>query len=210
MGVVAMSLFGQYSLGEALKNTYALILTKIQFPGARLVRRPLYLRGGKRLLRYGKGLTTGYSCRIEMSGDSPVLVIGDNCKMNDRVHISAHESVVIGDNVLMGSNILITDNSHGSYGEGSEGPEVAPDDREITTSPVRIGDNVWIGEFVSVLPGVTIGDGAVVGSHSVVTHDVEPNTVVAGNPARPLKRWDVAANAWVSTRGRTHAGGGAQ
>lgn len=192
-----MSLFGQYTLSEALKNAYALALTKIQFPGARLVRRPLYLRGGKRLLRYGKGLTTGYSCRIEMSGESPVLVIGENCKMNDRVHISAHESVVIGDNVLMGSNILITDNGHGSYGEGSEGPDVAPDDREIVTSPVRIGDNVWIGEFVSILPGVTVGDGAVIGSHSVVTRDVEPGTVVAGNPAKPLKRWDASSGAWA-------------
>lgn len=199
-----MTLFGQYSLGEALKNAYALALTKIQFPGARLVRRPLYLRGGKRLLRYGKGLTTGYSCRIEMSGESPVLVIGENCKMNDRVHISAHESVVIGDNVLMGSNILITDNSHGSYGEGCEGPDVAPDDREIVTSPVRIGDNVWIGEFASILPGVTVGDGAVVGSHSVVTHDVDPGTVVAGNPARPLKRWDAGSGSWVSARVRRH------
>lgn len=195
-----MSLFGQYGLGEALKNLYALALTKVQFPGARLVRRPLYLRGGRRLLRYGKGLTTGYSCRIEMSGESPVLVIGDNCKMNDRVHISAHESVVIGDNVLMGSNILITDNSHGSYGEDCEGPEVSPDDREIVTSPVRIGDNVWIGEFVSILPGVTVGEGAVIGSNSVVTHDVGPNTVVAGNPARPLKRWEAGRGAWVDVR----------
>lgn len=193
-------MFGQYGPSEAIKNAWALLLTKLLFPGARLIRRPFYLRGGRKRFRYGKGFTCGYSCRFELAGEGTPLVMGVNCKVNDRVHISAHESVVIGNNVLMGSNILITDNSHGSYREGSEGPEVAPDDRKITTMPVRIGNNVWIGEFVSILPGVTVGDGSVIGSNSVVTKDIEPGTVVAGCPAKPLKRWDMAAKAWIEVR----------
>lgn len=56
------------------------------------------------------------------------------------------------------------------------------------SSPIKIGDNVWIGEKSTILKGVTIGNGAVVACNSVVTHDVEANTVVAGNPARMVKR----------------------
>lgn len=193
-----MSLFGQYSPSEVFKNIYALSLTKLFYPKARLIRRPIYLRGGRKLFKYGKGLTTGYSCRIEMQGTSPVLLIGENCKMNDRVHISAHEMVVIGNNVLIGSNVLITDNSHGSYDVNSEGPDIPPDKKEIATSPVRIGNNVWIGEFVSILPGVNIGNGVIVGSNSVVTHNIPDNTVVAGNPARPIKKWDTGKKAWTT------------
>lgn len=53
--------------------------------------------------------------------------------------------------------------------------------------PIVIGDNVWIGEYASVLKGVTIGTGAIVASHAVVTKDVPPYTIVAGNPARVVK-----------------------
>ena len=53
--------------------------------------------------------------------------------------------------------------------------------------PIRIGDNVWIGGSATILPGVSIGDNAVVGEGSVVTRDVEPGTVVAGNPARVIR-----------------------
>jgi acetyltransferase-like isoleucine patch superfamily enzyme len=62
---------------------------------------------------------------------------------------------------------------------------------EVETAPVRIGSNVYIGFDVMVLPGVTIGDGAVIGSRSVVTGDVEAYTVVVGNPARVVRRLDV-------------------
>lgn len=54
--------------------------------------------------------------------------------------------------------------------------------------PVRLGKNVWLGAGATVLPGVTIGDNSIVGAGSVVTHDVEPNTIVVGNPARLLRK----------------------
>jgi acetyltransferase-like isoleucine patch superfamily enzyme len=62
--------------------------------------------------------------------------------------------------------------------------------------PIRIGDNVWIGFDSCVLPGVTIGEGAIVGARSVVTVDVAPRTIVAGNPARPIR--------WLEAAGRGH------
>jgi galactoside O-acetyltransferase len=70
---------------------------------------------------------------------------------------------------------------------------------DVDTAPVRIGSNAYIGFDVMVLPGVTIGDGAIVGSRSVVRDDVEPHSVVAGNPARIVKRLPVDLEATVST-----------
>lgn len=70
---------------------------------------------------------------------------------------------------------------------------------DVATAPVRIGSNVWIGFEAVVMPGVTIGDGAVVGSRSVVWSDVEPYTIVVGNPARRVRRLDVDAAAVIAT-----------
>ena len=186
----------QYGVGEFLGICIYLAYTKLRFPGARLVRLPFYLRGGKACMRYGRGLTVGYGCRFDLAGESVVLEIGDNCKMNDRVHIVAHESVRIGDNVLMASNIFITDTSHGSFTEGASAPDVAPDGRPLVMKPTRIGDNVWIGEGVCIMPGVEIGDGCTIGTNSVVTKSVPANTVVAGAPARAIRRWSEESRTW--------------
>jgi len=70
---------------------------------------------------------------------------------------------------------------------------------EVETAPVRIGSNAYIGFDVMVMPGVTVGDGAVVGSRSVVWNDVEPHTVVVGNPARIVRRLSADPAALVPT-----------
>ena len=106
--------FGQYGTSETIGNVFGLVLTKIFFPAARLVRRPFYLRGAKHF-SYGAGLTLGYCCRFDLAGKGKTLAIGNNCKMNDRVHIVAHEGVVIGDDVLIASNVFISDTSHGEF-----------------------------------------------------------------------------------------------
>ena len=193
-------MYGQYGISETFKNCWALLLTKIWYPGARLVRRPFYLRGGRERFSYGPGFTCGYSCRFDLSGDGTPLRFGRNCKINDRVHISAYESVIIGDNVLMASNIFISDNNHGSYGANPSSPADAPDNRPIVTNPVKIGNNVWIGEGACILSCVSIGDGSIIASNAVVTHDVCPNTIVAGIPARPIKAWDYKTSKWVAAR----------
>jgi acetyltransferase-like isoleucine patch superfamily enzyme len=69
----------------------------------------------------------------------------------------------------------------------------------VETAPVRIGSNVYIGFDVMVMPGVNLGDGAIVGSRSVVWDDVPPHTVVAGNPARAVKQLRVDDDAVVPT-----------
>ena len=191
----------QYGLTELLITSKNLILSKILFPGSRLIRRPFYLRN-KKNLNWGNGLTIGYGCRFDLYGESGItLEFGDNCKLNDRVHIVAHESVNIGNNVLMASNIFISDTSHGDYADSlQEGPEVTPDDRRIITSPVRICDNVWIGEGVCILPGVCIGKGSIIGSNAVVTKSIPDNSIAVGSPAKVVKTWNEVNRSWEKVK----------
>ena len=67
----------------------------------------------------------------------------------------------------------------------------------VLASPVEIGANVWLGERVCVLRGVTIGEGSIVGAGSVVTKDIPPRSIAVGAPARVIRRWDEAAHRWV-------------
>jgi acetyltransferase-like isoleucine patch superfamily enzyme len=106
------------------------------------------------------------------------LVIGDRSFINYGVDIAATGLVSIGADCLIGTHVSIIDNGFHDVIDRHEVP--AP-------KPVVIGDNVWIGNRAIILPGVTIGEGAVVGAGSVVTRDVAARTVVAGNPARVVR-----------------------
>lgn len=87
--------------------------------------------------------------------------------------------VTIGDDAFIAPQVQLITENHG----------LEPDRRRyITSRPIIIGKNVWIGAGVIILPGVHIGDGAVVGAGSVVTKDVPANTVVVGNPTKPIKK----------------------
>lgn len=190
-----------YGVGEIFKNVISLIYTKVFYKKARLIRRPIYVRG-KKYLRYDIGLTTGYSCRLEMfdigGSEDKKLIIGENCKIGDYVHIAVGEKVTIGDNCLMASKIYISDISHGDYSGIFEysSPYTPPDNRKLCTKPVSIGNNVWIGENVCILPGVKIGDGCVIGANSVVNRDIAKNSVAVGSPARVVKVYSKEFMIW--------------
>lgn len=115
--------------------------------------------------------------------DSPLIKIGDNCRIRANVHITAHNGVVIGNGLLTGTNVLITDNMHG---ESKFSDMIKkPYERTIfSKGKVVIGNYVWLGNNVCVMPGITIGDGVVVGANSVVTKDIPPYCVAAGVPAK--------------------------
>lgn len=132
------------------------------------------------------------------STTSALIHVGSDVAMNEYVHIGAVESVFIGNRVLIGSKVFVTDHDHGSYGrEGIHtDPRVAPGVRELSASPVIIEDDVWLGEFVSVLPGVRIGKGAIIGAMSVVTRDVPPYCIAVGNPARTIKTFNFDSKRW--------------
>ena len=118
---------------------------------------------------------------------TPSITIGSRCTIRHNAHITAINSITIGDNLLTGTNVLITDNSHGQ--STRENMSLPFNERPLySKGPVVIGNNVWLGNNVCVMPGVNIGDGAIIGANSVVTHDVPAYAVAAGIPARVVKR----------------------
>lgn len=129
---------------------------------------------------------------------SPSIVIGNNVFISRWSHIAATCLVKIGDGVLIGSKVLITDHQHGDYAETTKQDIfVSPAQRRLTSNlETIIGNNVWLGDGVIVMPGVKIGDSSVIGANSVVTHDVPSFTVAAGVPAVALKRFDLTTQEW--------------
>ena len=126
------------------------------------------------------------------------LKLGDNIQINDFVHICAIDSVEIGDNCLFASHIYISDNSHGVYcgGKTDSSPELSPAHREYITAPVKIGKNCWLGEGVIVMPGVSIGDGCVIGAHSIVNKDIPAASIAVGSPAKVVKKYNFELKKW--------------
>lgn len=101
------------------------------------------------------------------------ISIGDNVTIGEGSHITSANSVIIGNNVLLGRRCTITDNSHGRT--DFENMIKPPLERTIVSKgSVRICDNVWMGDNVIVLPGVTIGEGCVIGASSVISHSTPP------------------------------------
>ncbi|MNP22396.1 putative acetyltransferase [compost metagenome] len=177
--------------------------TRLFYPHARIIRRPFYLRG-RRYVQFGRRLTTGVGTRVDaFSSDGNIcLTIGDDVQINDHVHIGAARSVVIGDRVLIASKVFISDHNHGVY-KGSaphSSPLEPPAQRVIDAAPVVICEDVWIGEYVCVLPGVTIGKGSIIGAMSVVTRDIPPFSIAVGAPAVVVKEYDFEKAIWISTK----------
>lgn len=190
-----------YGIEGVVKMSWNLVKTKLLYPNARIIRFPIDIRN-KKNINLGRNLTTGIGCRIECfpinDAGEVVLKFGENVQMNDYVHITAAKSVEIGDNVLMASKIYISDCSHGSYlGDSNDSsPLTSPIDRPLSVKPVKIENNVWLGEYVSVLPGVTIGQGTIVGANSVVSKSLPPNVIAVGAPAKPIKKFNFETNQW--------------
>ena len=106
------------------------------------------------------------------------IFLGKRVFINFGCHFQDQGGVYIGDGALIGSYVVMATINHGLD------PAHRADNHP---SPIRIGKNVWVGSHATILPGVTVGDNAVVAAGAVVTKDVPPNTVVAGVPARMLK-----------------------
>lgn len=116
-------------------------------------------------------------------GSLPKIRIGDGTVILYRFQCNAAESVTIGPDVLIASNVLITDSDH-VLEPGGIPVTRSP---ELITRPVVVERNCWIGQNAVILKGVTIGHDSIIGANSVVTRDVAPHSVVAGNPARFIR-----------------------
>jgi acetyltransferase-like isoleucine patch superfamily enzyme len=106
------------------------------------------------------------------------ITIGKNVFFNTGCSFQDRGGITIGDGSMIGMNVTIATLNHG----------LSLETRNITyPSPVRIGENVWIGSNATILPGITVGDNSVIAAGAVVTKDVPKNSVVAGVPAKVIK-----------------------
>lgn len=143
---------------------------------------------GKAYLRFHGTTHIGDSFMIEglvpvriKVGPGASLSVGDRVYMNGGTSIEVYHKVIIGSDVLMGSFAsIIDDDQH----------QAEPDSVQYK-GPTIVGNNVWLGRNVAVLPGVTIGDGAVIGVNSVVTRSIPPNSFAAGSPAQVIRKLDI-------------------
>lgn len=138
--------------------------------------------GEKTILGYELGPRQGSGAILLLAAAPEVSIrIGANCSFNNDITLIAEKSITIGDDCLIGDGVRIVDSDfHGLAPDKRRGPG--------ESSPVTLGKNVWLGSRAMVLKGVTIGDNAVVAAGSIVTKDVPADTLVAGVPAKPIKR----------------------
>ncbi|MGO4943656.1 acyltransferase [Streptococcus alactolyticus] len=158
--------------------------------------RPLYIKG-KEFIHVGDNTTILNNARIQVYNDLTGLKsevrIGNNCYIGYNTSILAGGNVEIGDGVLMASNILISSENHSVNPEDERYYSAQP----LVCDPVKIDEGCWIGERVCILPGITIGKKCVVGAGSIVTKDIPDYCMVAGAPAKVIKKYDFEKHAWV-------------
>jgi acetyltransferase-like isoleucine patch superfamily enzyme len=127
---------------------------------------------------------------------TPRFTIGNNVQIGNDLFVGCLKNITIGDNVLISSRVFIADTTH-DYKDVKR-PVI---EQNLTEGQaVTIEDNAFIGVNTCILPGICIGKNAVVGAGAVVTRDVQSFTVVAGNPAVTIKRYDFEKKTWISAR----------
>lgn len=182
-GTRAADAFGSFGEGSC-----------IGFPAATLMNVGSIHLGERTLVGRQATLSVGYG-----PGDPQApargLVVGDRCVLGARTSLTAHASIAIGDDVWFGQDVFVSDASHGYQEVGT------PIGRQFGThSPVVIGDGCWIGHGAIVLPGTTLGRNVVVAAGSVVRGEVADHAVVAGVPAKVVRRHEPGLG-WVTAGG---------
>lgn len=149
--------------------------------------------GGHRKIRIGHNTCiqshSVLECWVRANGEeySPSITIGDFCSLGEYNHITAINKITIGNGLLTGRFVIISDNNHGEL--SSDEAECPPANRRLKSKGgISIGNNVWIGDKATILSGVQIGNNVIVAANSVVTSSVPANCIVAGIPAKIVKK----------------------
>lgn len=150
----------------------------------------LFIGGGSRLLCW-----TSYNSGIDFQVLNPSLTIGTNFHATRNLTIQCAGKTVIGNDVLVASDVFIIDYNHGIDPSSSSYL-----DNILDVSEVTIDDGVWIGNNVIILPGVHIGEKAIIGAGSVVTKDIPSYSIAVGNPAKVVKYYDLQTKEWCRYR----------
>lgn len=166
-----------------------------------------------RLSNFGKGSYIGKRCSIHFSPQGKIEIgnrvrIGDDARLavyekgsiiiHDSVYMGSHISIItaakveIEENVLLASYINILGHNHGMNPESTQGYG----EQSLVAQPVTIRANAWIGQDVSILPGVTIGEKSIIGCGSVVTKSIPDFSIAVGNPAKVIKRYNFKTHRW--------------
>jgi acetyltransferase-like isoleucine patch superfamily enzyme len=132
------------------------------------------------------------NCRVDFDSPAGVVEIGNRTFIGAS-HLVCHTRITIGDDSLISWGVEVVDHDshsldwHHRRNDVSAWMKGEKDWSNVTVKPVRIGNRTWIGFGAAILKGVTVGEGSIIGARAVVTRDVEPYTVVAGNPARVVR-----------------------
>ena len=171
----------------------------------------LVLGGGKKLvlgrririknpkyLQVGEGVTISDNARLlfvdTYAGGvyDPSVRIGNNVFITYNFTIMAAAPITICDNVLIASDVVITSENHGMDPEMSSSYAQTP----LTGKPVEIGDGCWLGEKSMIMPGVSLGKRCIVAAGAVVTKSFPEYTLIAGVPAKAIKRYSLTSHQW--------------
>lgn len=158
------------------------------------LRKSSYIKCGKNVII---GEESRLLCWDEYNGkplqNKPNITIGDNFHATRRLTMQCANSITIGNDVLVASDVFIIDYNHGT---DPRTPSYL-NNPLLLSDGVKINDGAWIGNNAVILGGVTIGEKAIVAAGSVVTKNVPPYTIVAGNPAKVIKTYDFEKEEWV-------------
>jgi acetyltransferase-like isoleucine patch superfamily enzyme len=180
-GTHAAARFGSFGEGSC-----------IDFPPATLLNVQAIHIGSGTLVGRDATLSVGYGAGdVHLTGRG--LFIGDRCVLGARTTITAHECIEIGDAVFFGQGVFVTDASHGYQDPG------LPIGKQLGAHrPVSIGPGTWVGHGAVILPGARLGRNVVVAAGAVVRGEVEDFAVVAGSPARVVRRLEPGVG-WVGS-----------
>ncbi|ROI07158.1 acyltransferase [Kaistella haifensis] len=157
---------------------------------------------GANMMCLGQSFAAKKGLRIEAFAlgdkEKTKIEIGDYVSFGESVHVGAINKITFGNNVLLGSRIIIVDHNHGKYNGDMQSSPLEPPSKRVLHSAgeIHIEDNVWIGDGVTVLANVKIGKGAIIAANTVVNKNIEANSIVGGNPIRTLKKFNFSTEEW--------------
>lgn len=182
---------------DLINNGYGIIKKDIVGNGNRIiVGKETYLndtkiriRGNNNTITFGENCIVGKDCSFWMEGNNISIHIGDNTTFTLLVHFCAQEdgtSIVVGKDCMFSNNIVVrTSDSHPIY-------DVNTNLRLNEAKDVHLGNHIWIAPNVRIMKGVSIDDGSIIGSDTIVTKDIPANSLAVGHPAKVVKeniRW---------------------
>lgn len=179
------------SINRFFKSKFFTI--KFLFKGV-IVKKPLHINIIKNV-KIGKNTTIYDNCRLDCyktkNQRMPIIEIGNRVMIGFNFTGLSNSKLLIGDDCLIASNVFISTENH-----GMEPGKEKYINQELITKDVIIENNCWIGEKVIILPGVTIGEWSIIGAGSIVTKNIPPYCMAAGNPAKIIKKYNLENKKW--------------